>query len=199
MGLFLGKTWGPAYLGNNDLCEEVIMTENKIKPYMQNKKIITISLFELWQKSLNSKKELILFIFNITNEDLILLKNKKNILFTQTFYDDGLISKEEHYRIYNKVINNYDPASILIKTHPRETIDYKKLFHGILIFNKAIPIQLLNLLNIKFIKAITVCSSAVLSFGYDLEIDWYGTEISERLFNKLGKIECPILCNKVKR
>jgi hypothetical protein len=59
------------------------------------------------------------------------------------------------------------------------------------VFEKPVPMHLFNLLGARFKKAITVFSSTVASFDYNIEIDWYGTEISEPLLNKFGIQRCP--------
>jgi hypothetical protein len=178
-------------LGNNKQCNAVIISDNEILPYMKQKEIIAISLHSLWEKSSALKKQLILDAFNVTGSDIDLIKSKENILFTQTFIEDHSITLEEHNRIYNKIIDNYDRNTLLIKEHPREKFDYKQLFPDIPSFEKPVPMQLFNLLGVRFKRAITVMSSVVASFDYDIEIDWYGTEISEDLANKMGALKCP--------
>jgi hypothetical protein len=65
------------------------------------------------------------------------------------------------------------------------------------VFEKPIPMHLFNLLGVRFKKAITVFSSTVVSFDYNIEIDWYGTEISKALVDKFGIQKCPpLLYNK---
>ena len=50
---------------------------------------------------------------------------------------------------------------------------------------------MLDLIGCKFEKAITIFSSAVNSFSYNIQIDWYGTEIDEMLFKSEGHIAKP--------
>jgi hypothetical protein len=187
------------WFGNNKQCNEIIITENEILPYMKDKKIKTVSLSYLWEKSPISKKQLILNIFDVISKDIELIKSKENILFTQCFVEDNYITSEERYRIYSKIVDNYDRNTLLIKKHPRETFDYRTLFPDIPVFEKPIPMHLLDLLGVRFKKAITVSSSIVASFDYDIEIDWYGTEISEALVNRFGILKRPpSLYNKIK-
>jgi hypothetical protein len=180
--------------GNNKQCNKIVITEDdEILPYMKDKEIITVSLSSLWEKSSITKKQLILDIFNVTDNDIEMIKSRENILFTQPFVEDHIITAEERCRIYSQIVGNYDRSTLLIKKHPRETFDYKTLFPDIPVFEKPIPMHLFNLLGLRFEKAITVFSSAVASFDYDIEIDWYGTEISEALINKFGIQRCPKL------
>jgi hypothetical protein len=177
------------YYANNSICEEVILTENESAPHLKGKKLTIVSTHSLWKHATETKKKLILSTYNIGKEDIDILNSKQNILFSQQFSDDGFITKEEQYRIYRKIIDNYDRNSILIKIHPRDTFDYKKAFPDIAVFNKIVPAQLFDLLDVKFKKAITVSSSAVTSFPYDIEIDWYGTEVNDSLFKIFGHID----------
>jgi hypothetical protein len=192
---FLSRFFGNLYghsLGNNILCTELIITENKLMPYMEGKKITVISPYSLWEHASELKKEIILKSYNITKNDIELLRSRPNVLFTQQFADDGFIDWDEQYRIYKKIISRYNTNSILIKTHPRETSDYKKIFSDVLVFDKPIPIQLLDIIGIRFKKAITVSSTSVMSFTHKLEIDWYGHEISDMLMKTKGHLDCPI-------
>jgi hypothetical protein len=177
--------------GNNKQCNVIIITDNELFPYMKQKEIITVSLHSLWEKSSVLKKQLILDVFNVTDSDIDLIKSKENILFAEFSIENGYITPEEHSRIYKKIIDNYDSNTLLIKKHPRGKFDYRQLFPDIPFFEKPIPMQLFNLLGVRFKKAITIASSVVASFDYDIEIDWYGTEISEDLVNKMGVLKCP--------
>jgi hypothetical protein len=187
---FISKAYHDPW-GDNVLCNEIIITQNEILPYMKDKKIIVTSLSSLWEKSPESKRNLILNIFDLEKEDIEILKSRENILFTQCFIDDGELTEEEHSRIYRKIVNNYDHNTLLIKKHPRETFDYKSLFPDIPVFEKPIPMQLFDLLGVRFKRAITVFSSIVVSFDYDIAIDWYGTEISNTLLRNRGSKKCP--------
>jgi hypothetical protein len=198
LSIFVSKIFGH-YLGNNELCQEIIITENEIVPYLKGKKINVISLVSLWNNSPASKKKLIMDVFGIKDEDIELIKSKENILFTQPFVEDGFISQEEQCRIYRTILDKYDQNSILIKTHPRDTLNYKSIFPNIPVFDKVVPMQLFDLLGLQFKKAITVSSSVVTSFNYDISVDWYGNEISESLVKKTGIWKYPDLHNKLSR
>jgi hypothetical protein len=177
--------------GKNRQCNEIIITENEIYPYMEEKRIINVSLHSLWDKSSTLKRQLVMDIFNVVADDIESIRSKENILFTQCFVEDGYITPEERSRIYREIVDNYDRNTLLIKKHPRETFDYKTLFPDITLFEKPVPMHLFTLLGVHFKRAITVSSSIAASFDYAIEIDWYGTEISEDLVNKIGILKCP--------
>lgn len=147
---------------------------------------------QLWEKAEKNKQERILRYFCCYPEDLFAFNGKEIIVFTQPFSEDKIISEEEKINIYQTILQNYSPQKTIIKTHPRENSHiYKTHFPEFAIFDKKIPIELLTMTGIKFQVAATVVSSAVLSFNYPLQIDWYGTEISDTLEKVLGPIPYP--------
>jgi hypothetical protein len=191
LSLIFGEAYGHE-MGNNELCSEIVMTSDECFPSIKKEKIRMVSISDLWRNSSDSKKNLILSIYDILDEDIKLIKSKKYILLTQAFSRDGIITEEEQGVIYSKIIANYDSHSILIKTHPRDIFDYKQIFPNVSIFEKNVPFQLFDLLGVQFEKVITVNSTAATLFTYQLDIDWYGSEISESIIKALGNIECPL-------
>lgn len=182
-------------VGNNDLCSEVLVTTDDYVSYLSSKRITKISLAMLWANSSESKKNTILGYFNLTNDEIQRLRNKSYILFTQPFSTDGYISEKEQIQIYYDIIKKYDINKLIIKPHPRDNIDYSKYFDGIKISNRLVPMQLINLIDSRFERAITVSSSAVLSFPYEIEIDWYGNSVHSNLVKQFGDYNYNQICN----
>lgn len=175
--------------GHNDICTTLLLTDSSYIPKaLKSKNIITNPLRKLWFNSSDVKKSRILNIYNLDNNDISEICSKKKILFTQPFSDDNFISINEQRRIYKEILKNYDSSEIIIKVHPRDTFDYIEDFPKVVVFNKPIPFQLFDLLNVKFDTAITVCSTAVNSIEYDVKIDWYGTKISNQLVSRIGNL-----------
>ena len=191
LSLVLGGTYGHE-MGNNDLCTEIVMTNDECFPNIKKEKITTLSINDLWKESSDSKKKLILSVYDITDKDIELIQSKRYILLTQAFSQDGIITEEEQGRIYDKIIPHYDSQLILIKTHPRDTFNYQWAFPNVSVFAKNVPFQLFDLLGIQFEKVITINSTAATLFTYKLDIDWYGSEISEDIVQAVGNIKCPI-------
>lgn len=96
---------------------------------------------------------------------------------TQAFSDDHFVTEEEQVEIYRKILSNYDEDDVVIKPHPRDKIDYRKYFPKVMYFDKTVAMQFLAILGIKFERVVTVSSSAALSFGIDIPIDWYGYRV----------------------
>lgn len=186
--------FGPVFLrpfGENPQCKEIIFSENDYPASFSNKKIQINSLDYLWNQMNKEKKDRILAIFNLTDDDINLISSKPTIILTQPFFNEHEVTKEEHIQIYANIIKQYPPEEIILKTHARDHIPYRKYFPDIAVFDKPIPIQLFNLLDIRFRKAVTTFSSAILSFPYDLEIEWLGTKVHPKLFAIYGEIKMP--------
>ena len=173
-------------MANNKLCKEIIVTTDDTIDYLEGKKITKICESQQWANASVEKKNNILRIFNITENDILFLRRKHIIVFTQPFYNDGELSFDEHIKIYQDIISKYGIENLIFKTHPRDKIDYKAIYQGLYVFDKPIPFQLLILLNIKYDIAVTVCSTAVMSIPYDIKIDWIGAEVHPNLLKAFG-------------
>ncbi len=178
--------------GHNKMCKEVWLSGNaglKIPKYISGKKIHIVNLQLIWNTLSTFKKNFIYKVFNISSKDTDILKHKKIILLTQPFYDYGFLTLEEHIDIYKKILTHYDENLVVIKTHPRDTINYQQYFPNIHLFNKIVPFQLLLLSGIKFEKAATVFSSSVYGLQNTISVDWYGTKIHPKIEKAFGDIK----------
>ena len=190
----INSLFGPVFLkafGESAQCKELIFSQKDYSPSLERQKIVVNPLYDLWSNSSIEKKEYILNLFDINEKNITFLSSKSIILFTQPLVTDKVLSEQEQVEMYGKIIRQNPQQDILLKPHPRDHIDYTLYFPDIEIFNKPIPFQLLDLLNIRFKKAITISSSSVLSFSYDIEIEWIGTKIHPKLEAYYGEIKCP--------
>ena len=175
------------YLGLDKGVKKIYLTGLAPIPEEIKNKVEIINLKELWNKKTEEEKEEILDIFGFNNSIIERLKNKKEVLYTQPLSEDAVITEEEKIEIYTKVIKNYKKETLVIKQHPREKTDYKKIFPDIEILNQSFPAELFNLLGIKFEKAITLFSTAALS-NKNIEVDFYGTEVHPKILKRFGKM-----------
>jgi hypothetical protein len=171
-------------VANNKQCNELILTRDEDVPYIADKKKVVISLNNLWNNMDDQKKRYILDIYDISETDIQLLKKRNHIVLTQQFSTDGLISEKEQIEIYGNIIRKYDFSCLVLKTHPRDSINYRKYFPNVFVFDKPIPMQLLSIIGIRFKKASTVFSSSIDSFSYEIEKEWIGSSIHPILFKK---------------
>ena len=174
-------------MGFNAQCNSVLITNAEYDPILKDKQVIQVDEMDYWYKSTESKKNKILSIYDLTEEDLTQLKKRKIILFSENFTSIGWITEQELVDIYAQRLDKYAADEIIIKKHAFDRTDYRKHFPNIYVFDKVIPMQLLNLLGIHYETAITICSSAVLSFPYDIQIEWIGTECHPKLLAAMGK------------
>ena len=182
--------FGPYYgypVATSNQIKAVISTSSIDKEYLNGKPIKIVNLEKEWNDSSKSKKNLILNVFDISPRDLDVLKSKKIILLTQAFYDDKMVTQEEQVEIYRKILLNYNHKDVIIKPHPRDHINYSKLFPDILLFDKVVPMQFLSIIGIQFETVVTVSSSAVLSFGDNVKIDWYGNHVHPGILRVEGE------------
>lgn len=152
-------------------------------------KVEIINLKELWDKKTLEEQNEILEIFSFD----LYIKEKINgrdmILFTQPLSEDKILTEEEKIEIYSKIIKKYPKDRLVIKTHPREKTDYKNIFKEYLVLDNPFPFEILNLLDVKFTKAITLFSTAALGLGKNVETDFYGTEIHPKIFDRIGSCD----------
>jgi hypothetical protein len=174
--------------GNNPYCDRIILTGlNKKKGMNYDKRIQWIDINQLWLQSSLKKQERILSIFSITAEDIDRLKGKESILFTQCFSEDHWMTEKEKISMYEGIVKNIKTDKLVIKPHPRETTDYSLYFPDIYVFAKKVPIQLLELIGVRFKTSYTIASTAALSFSYELENVFLGSSYHSKVSNAYGK------------
>ena len=190
-----GPTFGYSF-GRNKQCTDLLLGYMDDSEFIKSKRCRLIDFKKEWSACSEKKKRFILSMFNLTDEDLHFLKRYPIVLFTQPFYK-RFINKEEHARIYKTIAKKYPKDKLIIKPHPRDDINYEEILPGYAVFRKKISSQMLEILNVKWDRAITVCSSSVFDFNYPIEKDWYGVECSPMLKKKLGdSIKAPHDANK---
>lgn len=192
--------YGPTYCrhnGDNNNCIAFLLTEkNDDAPYIKGREKIICNMVGQWEKFDIMKKKYIMFVYNITNEDILLYQSKPIIIYSQPLFPD-YVKLDEHKRIYKKIISQYSINDILIKAHPRDMYQYEKDFPGIKVFRKNVPSQIFDMIGVKIKKAVTVTSTAVSSICYNVDIDWYGTEISDEYAKKMGHVSPPQNANVI--
>lgn len=152
-------------------------------------KVEIINLKELWdKKSLEEQNEILdIFSFDLNIKETI--KSRDIILFTQPLSEDAVITEEEKIELYSKIIKKYPQDRLIVKTHPREKTNYKEMFKDNLVLDNPFPFEILNLLDVKFNKAVTIFSTAALGLGKDVAVDFYGTEVNDKILARFGSCE----------
>lgn len=172
-------------LGRDSAVKKIYLTGLAPIPEEIKDKVEIVNLKELWNKKSDEEKEEILNIFGFDKNIVKSIKNRKYVLYTQPLSEDEVLLEDEKIELYSKILEKYDKNCIVLKKHPREKTDYKKIFPDIEVMDQAFPAELLSLLDIHFEKAITIFSTAALT-DEKVKVDFYGTEIHQKLFKKFG-------------
>jgi len=115
----------PMGIGNQ--CDEMFLTEFEDVPVCHIKKIHINSLEELWTNSSSSKKNLISYIFDVTHEDIQLLKSRPLMFMTQPISIDYGLTSDEYVQLLSDIFKKYRTKDIIVKLHPRDQFDYQNL------------------------------------------------------------------------
>ncbi len=158
-------------------------------PQRLKNKIETISLKNLWYSSTDEKKSEILRVFGLETSLLKELSEKENILLTQPLSEDNVLTEDEKIEVYKNIMKNYDESKTVIKTHPREKTSYRDIFPKAIILDKPFPFELFSLMDSNFKKAITIFSTSVMNLNKDVQIDFYGSRIHDKLLKKFGDVK----------
>jgi hypothetical protein len=179
------------YWGNNEQCKAVFLTEENVSPILQGKKVYVNSLDSFWKLASERKKEYIMQLFGLTNEDILFLNSRPNIFFAQRLVNDCGLTEKECFDLLSKIFHKYPSNSIIIKTHFRDSFDYKKFFPDMAVFSKPINSQLLYIMGVTPKKVITIASTAIECFPDSVECDYYGTSSHPKIERYLGEKYLP--------
>ena len=174
------------YLGHNSQCKAIYLTEENTTPVLHGKDVHIQSLSSMWDNASANKKQFIMSLFDITENDIILLNSRPNLFFSQPMEKDCGLTEDEYKMVLSNIFSNYQPNSITIKTHPRDKFDYAKYFPDIVVFTKSISSQLLYLMGVTPKKLITITSTAIEGFPESIECDYYGGHVHPKIERFFG-------------
>lgn len=178
-------------MGYGDKVEKVYLTSSLCEEIPQGLKdrAEVIDIQELWDKKSEREKCLIKRAFNFNDEIFEKISGESIMLFTQPMSEDGILSEDRKMELYSKVLEKYPNKSIIIKPHPREKTDYSKYFPECYVMKEKYPVELLAVMGIKLERVVTLFSTAVFGFEKGVAIDFYGTEVDEKLFERFGSCD----------
>lgn len=176
--------------GNNNQCKKIFLTEENDSPILREKDYEIYGLKELWNSASERKKHFILDVFDVSETDLQQIQDRPVVFFSQPMLD--MLSEREYVDLLEKIFSRYDHSQLLIKIHPRDHFNYLNFFPDIAVFDKPINMELLLLLNLSFVKAVTLFSSAVFTLPESIELDWYGAGVHPKIFAVSGSAETRI-------
>lgn len=92
------------------------------------------------------------------------------LLTTPLCHDGYLPSEGSQIKFYKDIIRDHLNYPVLIKPHPRDTVDYKKLFPRCIVIDKNIPSEVLTLSqSLRLGTVLTLASTSGSSFGEKAE------------------------------
>lgn len=183
---FMESPFGFRTLATTPQAEKIILTGMAKIPECwstRKKDIEIISMQCLWDRSSDEKKDFIMKMFDFEPEDAEELRKRDIIFIEQCFFDEDRITFDENTEMLRKIFSHYDHSRIIIKTHYRSTVNYRKIFPDIFVIDKPIPMELIALCGERFTKAITINSTAVLQFPEDVEIEWLASDLNSEYFS----------------
>ena len=180
--------------GHNEQCTDIILSSKYDLDYLNQKRLHYVDIKDNWAETSDNKKEYIRKLLSLDDIDTKLYAGKSIILFTQPLYN-GCVSRSVHEKIYRKIVSKYPQNQLVIKVHPRDMFPYETVFPKTVVVRNTLPSQFLQMLGIRFEKAVTIFSTAVFDLGYDIAVDWYGTECHLGILKYSGHVEPPVGAN----
>lgn len=168
--------------GSHKNIKNIYLTKNNNHPLIKDK-VRIVNIDNLWNNLSNEEKNKILNIFNI-NVPQCDFKGKTLLILTQPFSQDERMTLNEELDIYREIMGKFKNHIVLIKPHPRDDKNYKKIFPNSIIMEKGFPIEILNLIGIKPTVVSTINSAAVLNFD-DSEIYIYDGKLDDEWLDKV--------------
>ena len=174
------------YFGNNKWCKTINLTEENTSSVLAGRDVRIHSLETMWEKASRSKRNFVMSLFGVTENDAKKLNEKPIVFFSQPMIEDCKLSEEEYRDLLERIFELYDSNLILIKTHPRDKFDYARFFPHIALFNKSVNSQFLQLMGLHPKRVITISSSAIENFPESVECDYFGAAVHPKILDFFG-------------
>ena len=143
-------------------------------------KLVTVSKAQLLESLMEEEKAIIRRVFLAV--PLPEHVQGACLLLPRSFVLDGLMDQPTQDAMFAAVAKKYCTEPLFIKTHPRDTTDYSKLFPTAVILPRTMPSEVLNFcLPFKFQRAVTVQSWVLRGFTAAEEKVFVGLEEAEML------------------
>ena len=188
--------WGPIYglyFGRNAQCINrwVTSPDDLNTPILNGTSTTLFSIKEKWKEASELKREYILKVFSISEEEIQWYRQCKTIIFTEPFEEFGL-TYAEAAEVFRPYILQYKNDGLVIKPHPRDHMDWQSFFPDVRVLDAQIPMQIIGCMGINIDRAITVFSTAISGLKYETEIVWLGISAHPKLRAVIKKeIVCP--------
>lgn len=169
--------------GTHKNVKDVYLTNENNNPLIKDK-VKVINIKKLWNNLSKTEQEKILEIFNVNIEGIDFNK-KTALLLTQPLCESTAINitEEEEINIYKEIIDRFRDYQIIIKPHPRDIKDFKKIFPNVKVIDKSFPVEILTMININPTVVCSVVSAALYNFEKSKIYVYDGKLTDEYLIN----------------
>lgn len=167
--------------GTHKNIKKIYLTQKNVPEVIKDKTEV-IDIKKMWKDKTDEEKNKILEIYNL-KDTINKIEDNSILLLTECFSEDGTLPFDEEISIYEELIEKQENKNIIIKTHPRETKNYKDIFPELVVINQPFPLEILKCMDINIKKVITIASSATLNFADECEIELYEKETSSKEIN----------------
>lgn len=162
---FAAKCGGKGYLywGDSPWCIRVESEDAARCTLFPAERMVTDSKAALLESLTDAEKAMVRRVF--LTQPLPERADGATLLLPRSFVADGLMTQEEQDAMFKAVAQKYAVGPLFIKTHPRDTTDYKALFPAATVLERTMPSEVLNFcLPFKFARAVTVQSFVLRGF-----------------------------------
>ena len=171
--------------GSHRNIKNIYLTRKHYHPLIKDK-VKVINIKESWKTLSKHDKDIILNIFNI-NETKLNFEGKTLMLLTQPLSEGGVMTLDEELNIYKEILRKFEDYKIIIKPHPRDPKNYKKIFPSSTIIDKGFLIEILNLLEIKPTVISGITSTSLLDFKDNSKTYVYDGKLKDERLNKIRR------------
>lgn len=179
--------------GYSQCVETAYLTGLKKTPTKLEGKVRIVKIRELWKSISVQEHNSILKVFGLSNKLVNDVSQFPILLITQpiALAEGGVFSMEEKIDLYRSMLKDISLKDVLIKTHYAEKTNYSSSFPEAKIVDTPTPFELFDLIGYCPTKVITISSGVALRYSDspEIDVDFKGTEIDERLVKMYGVIK----------
>lgn len=138
----------------------------------KGKNIVVVPRSELFARLTSEDKDIILKLYlgseKIEKIRKLFTCSEGTLLLTQPLGYDRMTSYEIHERFYKDIVDKYSTGQLIIKPHPRDDVDYHKLFpEAVVIEDSVLPVETIGFFeDIRIKRAVTWCSTSINGLGF---------------------------------
>lgn len=155
------KVFGVTFLAQSKYIKSIEVNDKSGIDFRSNI-LIEVSKLELINSLTTQEKKRVFDIF-LNDFDISKYQNC-SLLVTQPFLQDGVFTDEkDQIQMYKKIIDEqFGNNKFIIKTHPRESVNYSNYFKNCIVISEPFPIEILNFQEeIRFDKVVTITSTSI--------------------------------------